>query len=196
MVLERTSQRAELSTAQDANRSLEKLSHEDGLTNLANRRQFDLYLTNQMALARRKRQTLALVMCDVDEFKSYNDRYGHQAGDECLRLVAAALKSCCRRPTDLAARYGGEEFALILPDTAFAGAIGIAEQARQAVARLKIPHLHSPAGDFVSFSGGVSIFVAQFNMTEAQLIQSADEALFQAKHEGRNRIVSRAWDDH
>ena len=190
MVLERTSQRAELSTAQDANRSLEKLSHEDGLTSLANRRHFDLYLANQMALARRKRQTLALVMCDVDEFKAYNDHYGHQAGDECLRQVAAALKSCCRRPTDMAARYGGEEFALILPDTALSGAFQIAEQARWAVAQLKIPHEHSAAAGVVTFSGGIAVFMAHFNTTEQQLIEAADDALFQAKRAGRNRIIS------
>ena len=106
-----------------ANKSLERLCREDGLTRLANRRLFDTYLAGQVAAANRHKRALALVMCDVDCFKGFNDHYGHQAGDECLKQVAAALQSNCRRPTDLAARYGGEEFAIILPDSDLIGAI-------------------------------------------------------------------------
>src|SRR6185295_8859263 len=132
---------------------LKNLSLHDGLTDLANRRHFDTYLADQFAIARRHKRALALVMCDVDSFKAYNDHYGHQAGDECLKQISTALRSCCRRPADKAARYGGEEFCVILPDTELTGALRIAESARDAVARLKIPHAHSPASSFASISG-------------------------------------------
>jgi diguanylate cyclase (GGDEF)-like protein len=128
------------------------------------------------------------VLCDIDVFKAYNDRYGHQAGDECLKEVAAALRSCCRRPNDMAARYGHEEFALILPDTELNGAVRIAEAAREAVAQLRIPHAHSAAAPFVSISGGVAVLLG--NGDAEQLITAADESLFKAKHSGRNRMVS------
>jgi diguanylate cyclase (GGDEF)-like protein len=133
-VLERTRQ------LEMANKTLEQLSLEDGLTHLANRRFFDSYLESQLAIATRYRRALALVMCDIDAFKAYNDHYGHPAGDECLRQVAAAIGSCCRRGADIAARYGGEEFAMILPETDLAGALVIAEAALKAVAQLQIPH--------------------------------------------------------
>ena len=172
-----------------ANASLEHLSLHDGLTDLANRRYFDDYLAGQMAVARRHQRALALVMCDVDAFKAYNDQYGHQAGDECLKQVAAALRSCCRRPADMAARYGGEEFAVILPDTDLSGAARIAETARDAVAQLKIPHENSPASPFVSVSGGVAVLLPSIDMNTQQLTEAADRALYQAKQAGRNRMV-------
>ena len=173
-----------------ANKSLERMSQHDALTNLANRRQFDSYLASQMAVARRQKQSLALVLCDVDAFKAYNDLYGHPAGDDCLRQVAKALQNCCRRPADLAARYGGEEFALILPDTELAGAIRIAEYARQAVTRLRIPHAHSPAAPVVSISGGISILLWNDGATAETLIATTDRMLYEAKRRGRNRMVS------
>ncbi len=177
---------AELSAA---NKALEQLSLHDGLTNLANRRSFDNYLADQIAIARRYKRSLALVMCDVDDFKAYNDRYGHQAGDECLKQIAAALRSCCRRPADMAARYGGEEFALILPDTGLIGAAQIAEAARNAVSQLGISHDDSAAGSHVSISGGVAVLQRNIDMTAEQLIAAADQALYQAKHLGRNRVA-------
>ena len=169
---------------------LEELSVQDSLTNLANRRLFDTYLGNQIAIARRYKRSLALVMFDVDAFKGYNDHYGHQAGDACLKTVAAALRSCCRRPADLAARYGGEEFALILPDTDLIGAAYIAETARDAVAQLKILHKRSATELHVSISGGVAVLFQETDMTAEELILEADQSLFQAKHLGRNRVVS------
>jgi diguanylate cyclase (GGDEF)-like protein len=172
------------------NQALENLSLHDGLTNLANRRFFDTYLTAQIVIAHRHQRILALVLCDVDAFKAYNDHYGHQAGDECLKQVAAALQSCCRRPGDMAARYGGEEFALVLPDTELVGAVQIAEAAREAVARLKIPHEHSIAGAYVSVSGGVAVLLRKTDITAQQLVAAADQTLYQAKHLGRNRMVS------
>ena len=169
---------------------LKELSLQDGLTDLANRRHFDTYLADQVAIARRHKRALALVMCDVDSFKAYNDHYGHQAGDECLKQISAALRSCCRRPADKAARYGGEEFCVILPDTELTGALRIAESARDAVARLKIPHAHSPASSFASISGGISILQGASDVTVGQLITAADQALYQAKNQGRNRMVA------
>ena len=166
------------------------LSLHDGLTEIANRRFFDTYLADQTAIARRHKRALALVMCDVDSFKAYNDHYGHQAGDECLKQIAAALRSCCRRPADKAARYGGEEFCVILPDTELSSAVRIAETARAAIAGLKIPHAHSPASPFVSISGGVAVLHLESEITAALLIAAADQALYQAKQLGRNRMVS------
>jgi diguanylate cyclase (GGDEF)-like protein len=173
-----------------ANKALELLSLHDGLTDLANRRFFDSYLADQIAVARRHRRPLALVMCDVDFFKAYNDGYGHQAGDECLRQVAAAIRTCCRRPADMAARYGGEEFAMILPDTDLAGAMRIAEAARDVVAQLRIPHKNSPTASHVSISGGVATLLRSIDLTAQQLIKAADETLYLAKDQGRNRMVS------
>lgn len=187
-VQERTEQLAELSAALSANKALEQLSQQDGLTNLANRRFFDTYLAGQIAVGRRHKRTLAFVLYDVDAFKAYNDHYGHQAGDDCLKQIASVIRSCCRRPADMAARYGGEEFAMILPDTDLTGAMLIAEAARNAVALLRILHAHSAAGPYISISGGVAVVLG--NSTAEQLIRVADQNLYQAKHQGRNRIVS------
>ena len=178
----------QLSAALTANQSLEEMSLHDGLTGIANRRFFDTYLAGQIAIARRRKRSLALVLCDVDEFKSYNDHHGHQAGDACLIRIAAALQACCRRPGDMAARYGGEEFALVLPDTDLAGAETIAEAARDAVTHLKIEHAASGIGFQVSISGGIAIW--ETDVTAAQLIAAADESLYRAKREGRNRMIS------
>jgi len=173
-----------------ANAALERLSNHDGLTNLANRRFFDDYLASQIAVSRRHGRVLALVICDVDSFKAYNDHYGHQAGDECLKRVAIALQSCCHRPADMVARYGGEEFALVLPDTNLAGAFRIAEAAKEAVERMGIPHAHSLAAAFVSISGGVSALHRNVGQTAQTLIGDADQALYEAKQLGRNRMVT------
>ncbi len=172
-----------------ANKSLEQLSLQDGLTSLANRRYFDRYLGKQIAVARRHKRSLALVLCDVDAFKAYNDHYGHQVGDECLKQVAAAITTCCRRPSDMVARYGGEEFAVILPDTDLQGALKIAELARKAVEHLKLPHAHSPAAPCVSISGGVAAMMIDADATAAQLIAAADRSLYEAKNSGRNRMM-------
>jgi diguanylate cyclase (GGDEF)-like protein len=142
---------------------------------------------------------VALILYDVDEFKSYNDHYGHLAGDECLKKIAAALQSCCRRAADMVARYGGEEFAMILPDTELPGAAQIAEAARDAVAKLRIPHEDASSGPYVSISGGVAALPRRTDMTAEQLILAADQTLYQAKHQGRNQMVSaqaEAEDEH
>jgi diguanylate cyclase (GGDEF)-like protein len=172
-----------------ANKALELLSLQDGLTQLANRRFFDAHLAAQLGLARRHRRSLALVLCDIDGFKAYNDRYGHQAGDECLKQVAAAIRSCCRRPADMAARYGGEEFAMILPETELVGALAIAEAAREAVVQLKILNGGSPTAPYISISGAVAVLSGKIDATAAQLIKAADQALYEAKRLGRNQMV-------
>ena len=190
-VEERTQQLAQLSEhLAAANSALEELSLHDALTGLANRRFFDQYLATQIAVARRHKRPLALVLCDIDNFKTYNDHHGHQAGDECLKQVAAAIRSCCRRPADMAARYGGEEFAMILPDTDPASAAEIAERARDAVARLRIWDALSPTPFHVSISCGVAGLLQKTDISLEQLITAADRALYQAKRLGRNRVVS------
>ena len=189
-VEQRTQELAQVSSQlRLVNSSLELLSQQDGLTGLSNRRYFDAYLADQIAIARRYGRTLALVLCDVDFFKAYNDQYGHQPGDECLKKVAAALRSCCRRTADMAARYGGEEFALILPETDVTDALRIAEAAREAVAQLRIAHEKSQTGDFVSISGGIAMLLHDTDFGAQQLIMDADQALFKAKRLGRNRMV-------
>jgi diguanylate cyclase (GGDEF)-like protein len=172
-----------------SNRALEHLSLHDALTGLPNRRYLDTYLGRQVLLTRRRQQSLALVLIDVDSFKAYNDLYGHPAGDECLSRVAIALRSCCRRPADMAARYGGEEFALILPDTDLAAATKVAEDAREAVLKLKLPHSGSATGSIVSISGGVAA-LGRGEATVEELVAAADEGLFNAKSDGRNRTAS------
>ena len=185
-VQQRTEQLAEVSAELTAaNASLKQLSLHDGLTTLANRRFFDKYLAGQIAIANWQKRSLALVLCDVDAFKAYNDHYGHQEGDECLKQVAAAIRSCCRRPADLAARYGGEEFAMILPATGLIGA----NHARDAVAQLRIPHARSPTAPYVTISGGFAILLQNTDSTGQQLIAAADGGLFQAKRLGRDRMV-------
>ena len=173
-----------------ANRALERVSRQDSLTELANRRCLDAYLADELARARRSKKELALALCDLDYFKPYNDHYGHQAGDECLRQVAQVLRSVCRRPADLAARYGGEEFALVLPETNLPGATQVAERMRAAVARLTIRHEHSGAAPHLTMSVGVASLVPGKDIRVERLVAIADQAMYQAKKLGRNRVVA------
>jgi diguanylate cyclase (GGDEF)-like protein len=182
----------ELSSALVAtNQRLEALTRQDPLTGVANRRGFDERIATLFALARRGHQGLSLAICDVDYFKAYNDRYGHPAGDSCLRRIAAALMHACQRETDFAARYGGEEFALLLPGTPADGAARVVEVARQELASPEAVLVHeaSPAG-VVSFSAGVAVY-AESDVDFHALVARADEALYRAKQEGRNRTVVR-----
>ena len=174
---------------QNANRELERLATLDGLTQLANRRLFDEYLEREWNRQRRDRQPLALILGDVDHFKQFNDTYGHQAGDDCLRAVARAMREQAHRPADLTARYGGEEFAVILPNTDTAGALHVANTIRQAVADLLIPHAHSSAADHVTLSLGVACLIPRDDSSPKQLIDAADNALYRAKSAGRNRCI-------
>ena len=169
-----------------ANIKLQQLADIDGLTSLANRRRFDSVLQNEWMRAQRSQQTLSLLMCDIDFFKSFNDTHGHLAGDECLKKVAAVLGSSLRRPGDLAARYGGEEFALVLPDTDTTGATAIAELCRQQIEALALPNQPER---YVTMSIGVASMVPTANAVPLDLIDHADRALYQAKNNGRNQVA-------
>src|SRR6266568_6168312 len=171
-----------------ANRELEKLSRQDGLTGIANRRYFDSYLQTEVRRAARERSPLSLILSDVDNFKAFNDCYGHQAGDDCLRQVATALSSAGRRPADLAARYGGEEFAMILPGTVVDGAVDVAQSVVRVIAGLAIPHARSGAGQ-ITISQGIVSLAPEKKTSPEDLIHRADQALYQAKQQGRNRCV-------
>ncbi len=172
-----------------ANRELEKLSRQDGLTGIANRRYFDSYLLTEVRRGARERQSLSLILSDVDHFKAFNDCYGHQVGDDCLRRVAAALSSAGRRPADLAARYGGEEFAIVLPATALEGAVDVAKAVARVIGGLAIPHARSAVDPNVTLSQGVVSLVPEKETSSEDLIERADQALYQAKQQGRNRYV-------
>ena len=172
-----------------ANRELEKLSRQDGLTGIANRRYFDSYLVTEVRRGARERQPLSLILSDVDHFKAFNDCYGHQAGDDCLRRVAAALSSAGRRPADLAARYGGEEFAMVLPGTVLDGAVDVAQAVSRVIEGLAIPHERSAVDRRVTLSQGVVSLTPEKETSSEDLIQRADQALYLAKQQGRNRYV-------
>jgi len=172
-----------------ANRELEKLSRQDGLTGIANRRYFDSYLVTEVRRAAREKTPVSLILSDVDHFKAFNDCYGHQAGDDCLRRVAAALSSAGRRPADLAARYGGEEFAIVLPGTVLEGAVDVAQAVSRVIDGLAIPHARSAVDQTVTLSQGVVSLIPEKESASEDLIQRADQALYMAKQQGRNRYV-------
>ncbi|KAB2969809.1 diguanylate cyclase [Zoogloea sp.] len=176
---------------EEANLELARRSDTDGLTGLANRRCFDEALQGELSRACRARRPLALIMIDVDHFKQYNDHYGHLAGDDCLRRVAAVLEAGVHRPGDLSARYGGEEFAVIAASADAAGSAVLAERLRAGIEALAIPHAGAPAG-VVTASFGVAVLVPDSNKVADRLIGMADEALYRAKEEGRNRVVMAA----
>jgi diguanylate cyclase (GGDEF)-like protein len=173
-----------------ANQELQSLAYIDGLTQIANRRQFDDCLHRSWHQLKRDRQPLALIFGDVDYFKKYNDTYGHQMGDECLRSVAAAIAAAARRPADLAARYGGEEFAIILPNTSLEGAIVVAEQIQQRLRSCELPHRSSAVSPYVTLSLGVTSLIPDDSLLPETLLIQADQALYQAKSQGRNQFAS------
>lgn len=170
------------------NRELLRLAHQDSLTGLANRREFDRRLDAEWDRLKRERKPLSVLFVDVDYFKNYNDRYGHSAGDECLAAVGKALGDALLRPADLAARYGGEEFVILLPDTDIAGAQDVARRVMAAFDLLAIPHDASGAAPHITASIGVACSVPSAETTTQQLLQRADAALYAAKQEGRRRI--------
>lgn len=175
---------------EELNQMLQRLSSLDGLTGIANRRHFDLILKQEWRRALRDATPLSLILIDVDSFKAYNDTYGHQMGDDCLKRVANSLKGVLKRPTDLIARYGGEEFVVLLPKTDGGGAIALAEEMRAGVEALGIAHARSQATDRVTISLGVATVTPNLDSSHAELIAEADHALYQAKQEGRNRVKS------
>jgi diguanylate cyclase (GGDEF)-like protein len=171
-----------------ANAELQRLACMDSLTQIANRRRFDEYLQQEWRRTVREQTPLALIMCDIDYFKYYNDTYGHQAGDDCLQKVAFEINQVLKRATDLVARYGGEEFVIILPNTPAAGALHVAQNIQKAILELKIVHSQSSVSDYVTLSMGISSTTQSLFSPEA-LVTVADHALYEAKNQGRNRII-------
>ena len=172
----------------DTNLVLQRLMNSDGLTGLSNRRHFDEYLELEWRRAMREQSQLSLLMVDVDYFKSFNDTFGHLAGDEALRQVAEAIRSCSARPSDLPARYGGEEFALVLPNTSPGGARLVAEKLRQTVEAARIAHIMPKPDSWLTVSIGLATHVPAVGSHCRQLISAADNALYQAKNNGRNQV--------
>lgn len=167
---------------------LRSLSFLDGLTGIANRRRFDETMAREWRRCARSHLPLSLVILDVDHFKAYNDQYGHQAGDECLRIVAEVLAERARRPSDLVARYGGEEFVCLLPETDGPGATRVAEGFRIGVAERRIPHAQSPVAPYVTVSLGVATVIPSTESSPEKLAEMADQLLYRAKRTGRNRV--------
>lgn len=167
---------------------LENLSSIDGLTGIPNRRNFDEFLDRNWHFCMRASMTISLIMIDIDHFKIFNDQYGHLEGDECLKKVAATLKSCINRDTDMMARYGGEEFACILPATDIEGALSIAESMRKSIEALSITNAQSSTANYVTISLGVASMVPMKDVQAVTIIQHADRALYAAKISSRNCV--------
>jgi len=172
----------------DTNLVLQRLMNSDGLTGLSNRRHFDEYLELEWRRAMREQAQLSLLMIDVDYFKSFNDTFGHLAGDEALRKVAEAIRNSCARPSDLPARYGGEEFVLVLPNTSPVGARLVAEKLRQSVEAMKIAHNMPDINSNLTVSIGLATHTPSMGSHCRQLILAADKGLYQAKNNGRNQV--------
>jgi diguanylate cyclase (GGDEF)-like protein len=173
-----------------AETALKILAASDGLTGLANRRSFDQTLAMEWSRAQRTKKPLSLLFADVDHFKLYNDLHGHQKGDECLRAVASVIGENALRPADLSARYGGEEFATIMPETDQKGARKVAERLRHVLAELRLHHGAASAGPLVTLSIGIATLVPGEDTCPDLLLTQADQALYAAKHSGRNCVVS------
>jgi diguanylate cyclase (GGDEF)-like protein len=167
---------------------LRAMAFNDGLTGVANRRWFDERLGVEWLRCRRNKMPLSLILIDLDHFKNYNDRYGHQAGDDCLRLVAASMKARLGRPADLLARYGGEEFVCLLPETPIDGARAKADDLLKGVLSLNIANADSPTAAVVTISCGVASALPNCEGSASDLLQRADEMLYAAKHAGRNQV--------
>lgn len=179
---QRTQQLVEL------NRRLEKLSALDGLTGISNRRSFDTFLEQQWAICGRQKVPLSMMILDIDFFKNYNDYYGHQAGDECIKKIAHELDVLCKRASDMVARYGGEEFVVVLPATSIQETMKMAEYFRLKIKELKIEHMKSDVDQYVTVSIGVASVVPQQDTSFSEIIAAADKALYKAKSNGRNRV--------
>jgi len=174
---------------EESNLTLQYLSAIDGLTQIANRRSLDRSLAIEWQRARRKREPVGFIMADIDHFKMFNDTYGHQAGDECLRIVASLIKDHARRPGDLAARYGGEEFALVLTNSTAEQAGIIAEQMRKKIMETTIKYENSVSTTITASFGVASMVPGQGQTNPEALILEADQAMYRAKRSGRNRVA-------
>jgi diguanylate cyclase (GGDEF)-like protein len=172
---------------QDAYNAVEALAITDALTGLANRRRFDQYLSAEWRRSMRDHQPLSLLMLDADKFKAYNDTYGHQRGDNCLKQIAEACMDVVSRPGDLIARFGGEEFVVVLPNTESAGALQVANEICEALRSRRLPHSGNTAG-IVTISAGCATLIPKFGRHAPELIEMADKALYRAKFNGRNQV--------
>ncbi|MGB3512657.1 MAG: diguanylate cyclase [Microcoleaceae cyanobacterium] len=172
-----------------ANQQLQRIAKLDGLTGIANRRHFDECLEKEWRRLARTKSPLTLILCDIDYFKQYNDCYGHLAGDDCLRDIAQTINKTVKRSADLVARYGGEEFAIILPNISGKNAAKVAELIRQAIYQLQINHPTSKVNQYITLSMGIASVIPTQTESPKTLIAKADNALYQAKEEGRDRIV-------
>ncbi|MGL1894182.1 MAG: diguanylate cyclase [Spirochaetaceae bacterium] len=188
LVLDITHQVKYLEQQDRENQQLEYMSYIDGLTNIANRRSFDLYIGKELERAFRNKTKVSLIMADIDFFKDFNDKNGHVDGDECLKMIAGAINKSARRPADKAFRYGGEEFTFVLPETDIVGAMFAAQQIKESVKALKIPHEKSSISDIVTLSMGVASIVPNKGFTPEDLINLADKRLYKAKESGRDCI--------
>ena len=187
IVIARTRNHLELKRYRDY---LTEIAFVDGLTEIANRRRFDENIEMEWQRARRSGDWLSVVLLDIDHFKQFNDTYGHQAGDDCLKKVAKALKKALNHPADVIARYGGEEFVGILPQTDAAGAEALGNTLRQTVAALNIPHKASSAADHVTISVGTASVEVPKDGDYSALIEAANKNLYKAKESGRNCVVA------
>lgn len=183
---------------EEVNKKLQLLSTIDGLTGIPNRRFFDQNLIKEWRRTQREKQKLSVALIDIDCFKNYNDTYGHQEGDECLRKVATAISKETRRPADLAARYGGEEFVLVLPNTDLSGAVILCEEIRRTVELLNISHKASLVSPNVTVSIGVATVVPCESISPCHLVELADKTLYKAKQSGRNKVeaCTNCWLDN
>src|SRR6478672_1900266 len=181
-------QRAE-AALQKANQELQRLAILDSLTQIANRRRLDQYLGGEWLRLQQEQKPLSLILCDVDYFKLYNDTYGHQAGDSCLKKVAGAISCAVQHPEDLVARYGGEEFAVVLSNTNLEAANLVVDTIRSEIQQLRIAHSSSLVSEYITVSMGVVSLVPQKGLTVKLLIAAADKALYEAKQQGRDRAI-------
>jgi len=177
-------------TIDEQNKKLHELSLTDGLTGIANRRALDKGLVNELQLGKRYRWPVSVLILDVDCFKAFNDHYGHLAGDDCLKMVAKTLKDSQQRETDFVARFGGEEFVFILPDTSTKGAELVAELILKSIISLKITHEWNTASRYLTVSIGISTFNFEEPISDIELLERADKALFKAKEQGKNQFIS------
>ena len=178
------------------NQQLEKMAYFDGLTEIPNRRSFDVTIEKELGRAHRYKHPLAVILFDIDYFKAYNDYYGHQVGDHCLQKVAQTINAMAQRTTDIAARFGGEEFVLLLPDTDLPNAERIGKMTLQAIANLQIPHEKSLVSNFVTVSAGISACNPSAETSIKDLIRCADQALYEAKTKGKFCLVSKLLPSH
>ncbi|MFO8032285.1 MAG: diguanylate cyclase [Desulfohalobiaceae bacterium] len=173
---------------QNHKEKLSQMSYVDGLTSIFNRRRFNEYLESEWKRAVRSSQPLSLIILDIDFFKQFNDHYGHSAGDDCLVLVAQAISSCVKRSSDLVSRFGGEEFAVVLPETGFSAAMGLAENIQASIRELAVRHDYSQIASYVTVSIGIASAVPAEKDRHMQLLEVADRQLYAAKDAGRNQI--------